>query len=361
MPSPRRGTPNDGISLDRDLQPLISRRAAVVSLAAICAAAAESLAQAPAVPPTRPQPMPPKAAPPVVPKQPVPGKKGEEEKPAEPEDISLETKDGVILRCTYYAGKLGKKAVPVMMLHGWEGQRSDYRNMALYVQSLGHAVVTVDLRGHGQSMQARLPTGDTRELNREMFRARDLEAMVLDVEAVKKFLVKKNNDGDLNVEALTIIAADFSCIVAMRWSVVDWNAPLLPSFKQGQDVKALVLLSPLQTFKGLTNRDAMAHPVIRGKLSTMIAAGNQNTKSLADAKRLHGILQTHHIKPPTDPDERRKKLDLFLMTPDTSLQGAELLGPGLDTPRAVANFIELRLVAKLDEYSWSERINPLGQ
>lgn len=315
------------------------------------------LAQAPPV--VRPAPGPAKAAP--APAQPgKPAAVKEEDKPAEPEDLSVETKDGVIIRFTYYAGKLKKKAVPIVMLHGWEGQRSDYRAMALYLQQLGHAVVTVDLRGHGQSLQYRLPNGDTKDIDRSLFRPRDLEAMVLDVEAIKKWLLDKNNEGELNIEALCLIAADFSTIIAMKWSAADWNAPILPAFKQGQDVKALVLLSPVQSFKGLTNRDAMAHPVVRGRLSTLVAAGSQTPKDLADAKRLFKTLEGHHIKPPTDPEERRKKLDLFMVTPETSLQGAALFGNGLETPRVVANFIELRLVSKMDEFSWSERRNPLS-
>src|SRR5688572_14090904 len=67
-----------------------------------------------------------------------------------PEDVKFETDDGWTIHATYYAGKLKKNAVPFILLHGWEGQRGDYESLAKFLQSLGHAVLCPDLRGHGQ-------------------------------------------------------------------------------------------------------------------------------------------------------------------------------------------------------------------
>ena len=46
--------------------------------------------------------------------------------PPRPQDIGLETKDGVMLRCTYYEGTAGKKSVPIIAIHDWDGQRGDF-------------------------------------------------------------------------------------------------------------------------------------------------------------------------------------------------------------------------------------------
>jgi len=54
-----------------------------------------------------------------------PKKEEEKDKFPEPENVSLETKDGVSIKATYYASKLKKKAVPIIMLHGWGGNRGD--------------------------------------------------------------------------------------------------------------------------------------------------------------------------------------------------------------------------------------------
>jgi dienelactone hydrolase len=280
-----------------------------------------------------------------------------------PEDVTLETKDGVNIRATWYAGlgqKEKKESVPVIMVHGWEGQRGEYHNLAIMLQGQGHSIIAPDLRGHGQSTVKKLPDGETETIELDALTRRDLEAMVLDLEACKKFLMEKNNKGELNIEALCVVGADFGCIVAMRWAALDWSAPRLPAFKQGQDVKALVLLTPMQAHKGLTLREALTVPAVQSQISVMIVAGKEDSKGTADAKRLHSTLQAHHPKPPTDPEEVKKKQDLFLVQPITSLAGTKLLGSGLNVPLNISNFIHFRLVARQADFPWSDRKNPLS-
>jgi hypothetical protein len=272
----------------------------------------------------------------------------------DPEDVTLETKDGVSIRATFYAG-LGKKAsIPVIMVHGWEGQRGEYHALAKGLQTLGHSIIVPDLRGHGQSTTQKLPNDTTKELDPSRFRPADLDGMVRDIEACKRFLMDKNNQGELNINSLCVVAAEFGCIPAMKWTALDLTAPRLLAMKQGQDVKAVVLLSPVQAFKGVTMNETLNLPAIRSELSMMIVAGKQDSKS-NDAKRLHGKLENFRPKVPTDPEEIKKKQDLFLVQPETSLQGTKLLGSGLPVMGNIAKFIELRLEAKQADYPWSDR------
>jgi hypothetical protein len=281
-----------------------------------------------------------------------------------PEDLTLETKDGVSLRCTYYPGTAKKASIPVIMLHGWKGQRSEYDGLALALQSLGHTVIVPDLRGHGQSTIIKLANGDTETIDPEKFRQKELESMVLDVECCKKFLLEKNNQGECNIESLCVIGSELGSIVALHWAVYDWGKARLPAYKLGQDVKALVLLTPLNSFKGLTTREAMASPVVRSKLAMMLVAGNEDSKGLAEAKRMHKSFESSRPKVEDDPDEQRKKLDLFLAEADTSLTGTQLLengvrvGPRSSVAQYIANFINLRLVAKQEELAWTDRTGP---
>ena len=302
-------------------------------------------------PPARP--MPGKAAPAKG------SKKGNDEGPPEPEEITRETKDGVGLHFTYYPGTLGKKAVPVIMLHGWGGQGSDYEDLALKVQAAGHAAVTVDLRGFGRSKSYQTPAGGVRELDPDTFRTKALESMIYDVETARKFLLEKNNAGEVNIEALCVVGADFSTIVAMNWARYNWEQPVLPAYKLGQDIKALVLLSPAASFKGMTNRNAMSHPIVKSRLSTLIAAGNEDSKVFGEAKRLHSSLQAFHPRVSDDPAEQKAKLDLFFVTPPTKLQGTQLLGNGLPVTNNILGFINLRLVSKMDDFPWQDRQSPL--
>jgi len=283
----------------------------------------------------------------------------EKDKIPDPENISVETKDGVPIKATYYASKLKKKAVPIIMLHGWEGNRGEFHVMASHLQKQGYAVICPDLRGHGQSLKYKA-AGGAEDFDLEKMKGADLEKMVYDVEATKQFLVKKNNEGELNIEALCVVGAQLGCSIAMIWAAEDWNVRSLPSFKQGQDVKALVLLSPVESFRGVTTRGPMGHPVVKAKLSTLICVGKEDAKAMGDAKRMYTAMLRFHGKPPAEEKEAIKKQDLFFVEEETSLQGTGLLRNGLQTPAEIQKFLYLRLSLKLDEYEWMERKNPLG-
>ena len=86
--------------------------------------------------------------------------------------------------------------------------------------------------------------------------------MVNDIEACKRFLLRENNEGELNIELLTVVAAgEMGAVIGLNWVAMDWSWPILPGRKQGQDVKALVLLSPGQSFKGVTGAPGANAPV----------------------------------------------------------------------------------------------------
>lgn len=291
------------------------------------------------------------------------GNKAESKIP-DPEEITRDTKDGVVLKMTYFPGTLGKKSAPIILLHGWGGQRGDLEPLGKYLQSLGHACLSVDLRGHGESVRAKVTekNGEVgfKDLDRNDFQKAHMESMAYDVEAAKRFLLEKNNLGECNIEALGIVACDVSCLVAMRWSIADWSVQNLPAFKLGQDIKALVLLSPVTSYKGYVASDFFTNPYTRKQISVLLAAGKEDPKSLAEVKRLHSKLQSFHPKPTGDRSLDAKTQDLFLVEVDkTGLAGSKLLSPALPVAKNIGVFFNLRLTEKQDTYTWSERRNPL--
>jgi hypothetical protein len=187
----------------------------------------------------------------------------------------------------------------------------------------------------------------------------DLEGMVNDVEAMKRVLVDKNNKAELNIEMLTVVAAEVGTIVALNWSALDWNWPIMPAFKQGQDVKALVLLTPQQTFKRLNANTALTHQAISRRLSILIAVGDQQSRDLSEAKRIHSRLE--RIRPPVVAEDRLQKQDLFLIPAPTPLQGTKLLDRALPVGGSIMKFLELRLLRKQEDFPWTERRDPLGR
>ena len=67
-------------------------------------------------------------------------------KELKPEPLSLTTLDGVVLECTWFPSDRGKEAVPVILLHDWEGNRGEVHNLGVALQKLGYAAIAPDLR-----------------------------------------------------------------------------------------------------------------------------------------------------------------------------------------------------------------------
>src|SRR3972149_1958727 len=123
------------------------------------------------------------------------------------EVVTLETDDGVQLAVTYYASSEGKKATPVVLLHDHKDTRSVFATLAERLRSPGEndkhapfAVVTVDLRGHGDSTQRIDSEGyreeiDAAKLNKDLV----ADMVQFDMKAVRRFLVTKNDKGELNL------------------------------------------------------------------------------------------------------------------------------------------------------------------
>ena len=290
----------------------------------------------------------------------------------EPQSLTLMTKDFVSLHATFYPGgvverdktftrKSGKEVVPVILLHGWEGQRGDYDALASYLQKFGHAVVVPDLRGHGRSTTQRLPNGKDVELDRKRMRRDHINAMSLDVEAIKKFLFVKNDAGELNIEMLCIVGAEMGAIIAVNYAALDWGRPQLTFKKQGRDVKALALLSPQQQFKGATLSKALQTDVYRhAVMSLMVVVGKEDSASYKDAKAIHKRLEKYHKDP--EPSDIKTK-SIFLIEKKTKLKGTQLVHPRfareLQVHADIKTFIQLRLVNHQADFVWKQRKNPL--
>ncbi|MCI0362040.1 MAG: alpha/beta hydrolase [Planctomycetaceae bacterium] len=275
--------------------------------------------------------------------------------PAEPEEVKLDTKDGWSINATYFPGKLKKEAVPFILLHGWKGQRGDMDPLAKFLQSQGHGVIAPDLRGHGQSNTR--PGSDKTIDDPDDLKRLELENTWQDIEACKKFMRLKNNAGEVNLESLCVVASDFSCILAMQWAAYDWSATILPSYKNGQDVKALVLLTPWQTHKGITMQKTLQHPAIRTKLSMLLIAGTDDSRGFSDAKKLNTSLEA--FRPDMKkPDVEAQDRTLVFMQPETNLDGAKLLNPALKMMPVIGTFVKFRLVDRKEDFPWQERISP---
>ncbi len=119
----------------------------------------------------------------------------------------LLTSDGVQLAATFYPGTQGQDTVPIVLLHMADGSRKDYLELAPVLQEQGHAVLVPDLRGHGDSTRTRFG-GTVRLDSRRAASVMYYDMVYKDMEALRRFLIDKNDAAELNLNRLCIVGAE---------------------------------------------------------------------------------------------------------------------------------------------------------
>jgi len=174
-----------------------------------------------------------------------------------PEDLVLTAADGWPVHVSYFGAKRGKgnKESPiVILLTAANGDKAGvtrrvWKDLAAHLQSKRFAVLSVDLRKHGDS----LSDDDSNRV-----KTSDYKNMVLyDMEAVKAFLLERHQEEQLNIRKLGIVTSGSSAMVAAAFAMNDWMKPPYPDAPtledrtpRGQDIRTIVMISPRRT-KGI--------------------------------------------------------------------------------------------------------------
>lgn len=268
------------------------------------------------------------------------------------EDITLTAKDGANIAITYFKSPAGQEAPVVVMLHGKGGTRQIWKAYAEALQKAEYAVVTVDLRGHGESAGGNSGSGSSKKSDSSAPKARDYAAMVAgDMEAVKKFLFDEHQKKTLNMNKMGIVAADMSTPVAIAYTELDWekkpydDAPTLAQqTPRGQDVQVLVLLSPENTAPGLNVTKSLGVIRVLGR-PVLLAVGSKNKTDLAVANKMHDLLAP------------KKEEYIYIERYDTPLGGTNLIGKNLKIESHMFNFLNKHL--KDYKSQWRDRRSKL--
>jgi pimeloyl-ACP methyl ester carboxylesterase len=284
-----------------------------------------------------------------------------EEKLPASKEINLETSDGVRIVATYYPGDgvRERDTVPVIMIHGEKENRQDFHGLAIFLQQRHHAIVALDLRGHGDSTRR---VNSTVKIDPEKMKPEEYmlmsavsinhEGVIGDVEKVRNFLLKEHAAKKLNIDKLCLIgSSELGCLVAMNWAMFDWALPDFANVKQGREVKAIVLLSPKERFKSLKIAEPFGSDAIRKYISFYIAVGTGQPERLKEAEKISKALARERPKP--NPDVPENTTLYFNDTLDTKLQGTKLLGQNLDVEKNIAEFINKRI--ERQHIAWKER------
>jgi pimeloyl-ACP methyl ester carboxylesterase len=286
------------------------------------------------------------------------------------EIIDRETSDNLQLTLSYYAavdreaiqdGK-GKRVIPIVLLHGFKESRNEFKDLALGLQKLGYAVIVPDLRGHGDSTHW-IGSSRSEKLEAAKMPPPQFSRMVTeDMKAVKDVLWEKNNAAELNIDKLCIVGTEMGASVALNTAGFDAEGygstgAYYGPRKLGRFVKAIVLISPKWTLRGLSISRATKDPVVQSDIALMILVGKQDPKALKEAERIYDTFKRWHLEPTGD--DKLDKQTLFLGRLDTKLQGAELLDSAFGVKDLIADFVYRRLVKNDAAREWTWKLRKL--
>jgi pimeloyl-ACP methyl ester carboxylesterase len=273
--------------------------------------------------------------------------------------VPITTTDGVELDGTYYRStKLGRDSACVMLVHkfGLDRAKANWNDLATALQGAGFAVLSFDLRGHGNSTQLSNPQqfwsipfnrngirGGTavnkkNTISSAEFKPAYLPFMVNDLAAARRFLEQKNDAGEVNIHSLIVIGADAGADLGFLFTAAEYNRNYVigrtalqsqgTTYNAGVDIAAGVWLS-------LSTRPALppgapsfdisgwirSHPVIRDKTPMAFFFGDGDRPSRQDSEAAFKVLTG-----PMNGTPEKHKLDVLHPIKGTSLNGPGLLG-----------------------------------
>jgi pimeloyl-ACP methyl ester carboxylesterase len=279
--------------------------------------------------------------------------------------VELETRDGVLLSATFFpAEDAGPDTPVVVMLAGENESPAVFNGLATRLQTADErdatakpmSVLTVALRGLGDSTRVRGAGGEITDRRGARLTPADAAAMVKsDMEAVRSFLVDKNDAGELNLNRLGYVGIGLGSIVATSAAAVDWSVPVLSRGKQGRDVKALVLVSPPWKQLGLEMLPALRQPGVQSDIAFLITYGGDDKSVAGDVSRIVKQLEKGRPAPPRPAEGEEPTAPSVIDAPGTSrLQGsAWMKQAGRDGETAIIRFLD-RTLAQPD-YPWTLR------
>lgn len=268
-------------------------------------------------------------------------------------------RDGHPIVITYYSPPADKtpnglqEAPVVVMLHGEGGSRLQWdkgTTLPNDLQGMGYAVITVDLRKHGESVI---------EGKKEMPVPADYEKMVLgDLAAVKEFIFNENNASRLNMNKMAIIASDTMSAVALRFTEGDWkqvpyddSALAANRTPRGQDVRALVLISPNPNAGTIRSSSSMAF--LKGAsvdTALQVIIGVDDAEGLKEASKLYEVFTT--LKPKLDKAQ-------FIKVPGAKDHGMPLMLKYPNLRVDIVNFLDTHV--KKAPNQWRDRRSRLDR
>jgi hypothetical protein len=278
------------------------------------------------------------------------------------ERVKFDTVDSVELQGTFYASSKGNKAPCALLIHpiGENSQKEGWDELAKDLQKEGIAVLSFDLRGHGDSTSVgpsfwfdqvnqtlksfRNSKTKDRITSKDFTNLNHYKMMVNDVEAAKRFLDRKNDSGECNSANTILIGAESGATLGAMWLYWAMRNPRqmpgplgqpMPSRQmEGQDVACAVWLSispALNTYRVSPHTYLVAG---KDRVPMFFLYGDGDSKSATLSKQLSDSLTRG------SGDKRYKDTTGPKGIKDTKLSGRELLGKkSLGTEELITKYV----------------------
>jgi hypothetical protein len=305
---------------------------------------------------------------------------------AKPPDIKFETADKVELKGVFYPGNKSKPCVILVHNFKQDRQKQGWDRLIDALQKNDIAVLSFDLRGHGESTNIADPDVFWRDtMNRSLisgarankdkisykeFRPAYYPMLANDLVAAKTYIDKQNDAGACNSSDVFVVAAEDSATIAALWMAYAWQqypltanpfGRLVPdTTKQplGQDIAGAVLLSAPTRWSTMSVLKPLVYQspakggarAVRNKVPLAFVFGGNDKKAASAANLLLRDVKgpsSRHITVPT-------------LTNVKEIKRTKAAGAGLLEQQAADEFIAKFIEAVMGKGAsvWSEKKPP---
>src|SRR5262245_33850167 len=249
----------------------------------------------------------------------------------------LRSFDGTPLAASYYPSKLGSSAPVTMLVHEMGRSRKDFddavqerkaQGLAEYLQSLGYAVFSLDLRWQGQNP-------------RRVLAANERPKLMEDLQAGYFFLVDRHNRGDLNLAKLGVIGLGDGANLVAAWAYQPGAA--VTTEGRPSDLSALVLISPLPEGSGYVLGHVLAS--LAPRVPLLLQAGERDNASKDAVQSVRKLVER----------ARLNKVELY----PSSLHGYKLLRLEPKVTSTLAHFLETTLRGRAADWEPQYNLMPV--
>ena len=188
------------------------------------------------------------------------------------EKITIITEDKVEIVGSYLKAQRSKAIA--LLLHMLPATKESWSKFAELLADKGVSSLSIDLRGHGESVKK----GD-QILDYKLFENEDHQASKIDVKAATEWLFKKD---DVGADRLAVVGASIGSNLAIRLTA------------EMSDIPVCVALSPGLDYKGVTSDDALRS--IRPGQSVLIAVSEEDEVSVSSVRQLETIKTKAELK-----------------------------------------------------------------